>query len=137
MAKITLEQVKKYNAKMGNGFCFDFRHYAIWGEKRATKSIEIGHDMILTAEIQYSDNYGWQNGFTHDIYIEIVTSIWKRDPENGVLTCGSGCRCRELPERYNKRVFSKIQELTHTITDDDIFAINANGSAIFPNGVLC
>lgn len=47
MAKITIEQVKKFNAACKNGFVLDLEHLGIWGEKRCKKDFKIDDSGVL------------------------------------------------------------------------------------------
>lgn len=140
MAAITREQVKKANEKMGNGFTLDVRHYVMWGEKKAHKYIDLEDGKVLECSISYHDRASWQNGFKTDIRMVITTSVWI-PTTSGCMSCSSGFRQYEHSKGYSKKMFNKIQAVTHEITDKMIFDIDnrilQDAESIFENGIIC
>lgn len=54
MARITREQLEKYNAKCKNGFKFNLQEFLIWKEKSVIKEIKLNNNEILEVTIFYS-----------------------------------------------------------------------------------
>ena len=44
MAKLTRDQLEKFNGKCKNGFSLDLFFFCTWGEKRCKKIVKIGDD---------------------------------------------------------------------------------------------
>lgn len=47
MAKLTRDQLEKFNGKCKNGFSLDLFFFCTWGEKRCKKIVKIGDDSII------------------------------------------------------------------------------------------
>lgn len=58
MAKITRDQLEKFNGKCKNGFSLDLFFFCTWGEKRCKKIVKIGDDSIIyDVIVEFYDKY--------------------------------------------------------------------------------
>lgn len=58
MAKLTRDQLEKFNGKCKNGFSLDLFFFCTWGEKRCRKIVKIGDDSIIYEVIvEFYDKY--------------------------------------------------------------------------------
>ena len=127
MAKITKGQIIKMNEKMGNGFEFDIKYYLFHNEKTARKIIQMEENKCLEAKIMYRDHY---EKYTQDNGISYNRQTGKKQPvlhltlwrvdENGTATSSGLGQWINISEPQNKAMFSKLQKLTHEITDEFI-----------------
>lgn len=118
MAKITMEQVEKINAKMGNGFKLDIETFLSYKEKVAVKLIDISEKEYLKATIWYMNRYNWETDETN-LKIELNVSLYTKHRYHMDLTSGEGLKI-ELISGCKKKIFSAIQKKTHEITDEFI-----------------
>lgn len=57
MAKLTREQLIKWNDKAQNGFTFDIQYFLIWNEKTLIKDIEQEDGTIIRFKLWYRSEY--------------------------------------------------------------------------------
>lgn len=128
---ITSAQVKAINAKMSNGWALDLRHYVMWGEKKATRKIELAEGVYLKADLVYCDSfdrhqpaygsaYNVPNGKSH---VELSLSVWNVAPDGKTASSHGLGQWVRVGEDVDRRNFSAIQKLTAEYTDSDIMAL--------------
>lgn len=125
MAKITREQVEKINAKMGNGWELDIRHYLIWGKKAAVLQIPQEDGGYIQGKIYIDKVSDWRPGAYNGVQIKMNVSRWHKGSTDGVYT-SSGLGYWQTQNRpdMNKALFSEVQKMTHEITAAYILALS-------------
>lgn len=125
MAKITLEQIKKANSKMENGFVLDHKYYCIWGEKVAHKYIPLDNEAneYIECRIEFFDvrKNAWDK--EKNFNLEYTTTHWKRTSSGCYASGGYNSRTI-ISTGYTKKLFSEIQKATSSISDDNILSMN-------------
>ena len=141
MAKLTKEQVEKYNTKAGNGFKFDIYGFLMKGEKELIKTIDIDSERYIKARVHYqeiykkNESYGFNTGTgKHQIVMNV--SEWTRG-ETADHSYGLGKTVIVDETPHVRRNFNDVLKATHNIEDSMIKAVytsNINkiqNSAIF------
>lgn len=112
MAKITMEQVEKINAKMGNGFKLDIETFLSYKEKVAVKEVEISEHEYLEATLLFVERAS--------LKIELHIALYKKAVgETLYSSSGTGVQII-FDEDYKRKNFVEIQKKTHKITDEFI-----------------
>lgn len=116
MAKITIEQVKKFNAACKNGFVLDLEHLEIWGKKRCRKNFKIDDSGVLyafTLEFYEESKNFAKVGVYPVLVIEKLTPIG--------TTGAHGVRYlkeERLGETVKRKSVKVLQDLTANYTEE-------------------
>lgn len=121
--KISMESIKKWNAKMGQGFTTDINHLVTWNEKRPHLVVDIeGSDAQVEICLAYYDEYeritneyGCSYNRPTGRYIPTAhVQKWRPTGSGMMQSFGLG-KTVNIGEPCEKRMFSKLQNLTHTV----------------------
>ena len=129
MANLTMEQVKKYNEKIGNEFKFDSKFYLFHQEKTCKKLIDMGNNKVLEAKIMYTDDIEkitneynvTYNKYTGKKQPTLHLSLWYVD-ENGTGSSHGLGQWINIGELKNKSMFNYLQKLTYDIDENFILS---------------
>lgn len=124
--KITREQIKKINAKMGNGWELDLWYLLTHGEKTAQIKIPTEDGGYIQGKLYIDNVYNWRKDAYNGIQIQLnVSRFYKGNTEGIFVSHGLGhWKYFNRPD-MNRALFSEVQKMTHTITADDIMEIYA------------
>lgn len=127
MAKITERQIDSINAMCRNGFSFDRYDFAVFGEKRLSKTI-----MLVENEKAVQIKIGWQEEvvkrtdgygctmqtYTGNVVPQLHCSVWHKSAgESCWHSYGLG-KFRTFPDKiFPKRLMNRLCELTELVTD--------------------
>lgn len=108
MAKITKEQLARWNSKASNGFEFDLKYFLVWNEKRLTKVQDIPNsDDKLETVIEYYEEF---THFGEPVVYDIETRMTRWTPSKyseGVYAGIDSCH-KTLHKGYGKKVYSNL-----------------------------
>ena len=121
--KVTNAQIEKWNSKMGQGFRTDINRLLTWGEKQAHLMLkqEDGKtylELTLYYEPQYksvANEYGCTYNVPTGKYIPVVNARKWIDKGTGMLHGYGLGKTFDVGEPCDKKMFSTLQKLTHTI----------------------
>lgn len=128
MAKLTREQLNKWNAQAKGGFVFDYRYYLIWGEKELIKQIDLDDTRVLQVKICYypeyetrANDYGCKwNVRTGREVPNVHYQVYHREDNSGFLK-GYGMGTYEpIGEPQDKKKYNVLCALSATIDLDAI-----------------
>lgn len=131
MAKLTKEQVKRWNSKLQNGFRFDIYHFMNWGEKQIVKKIPLEDGKILEAQILYRHVLG-ADRFSDTGKVEPILhlQIWEPGSTDGMM-CSHGTGVYiQVGSEQDKRKYSELEKLSASFTTEKIMEC-ANRSVSF------
>ena len=113
MAKITRDQAIKWNGQLKGGFRLDVRYFALWGEKRARKLIELDAGNVLEAALEYHETpKREQQPVLH-------LQIWKPGRTDGVMVSQGMGASIKIGETQGKRNWSELCRLSADYADDE------------------
>jgi len=117
MAKITVDQIKKFNGACKNDFILDVRQLALWGEKTCVKEIETGENGVLYRfTLEYKE--------VHENYRKIgvipVLTIDRMTPLHSGLYSSVMVKREEVGEMTSRKNAKLLQSLTADYTDEVI-----------------
>lgn len=116
MAKITIEQVKKFNAACKNGFVLDLERLGIWGEKRCKKDFKIDDSGVLYTFIL--EFYEESKNFVK-VGVYPVLVIEKLTPTRTDGIYGVHClKEKRLGETVKRKSVKVLQDLTANYTEE-------------------
>lgn len=121
--KFTKEQVEKWNSKMGQGFKTDLNRLMMWGEKQPhlmTKQEDGKTYLELTLYYQdeyktVTNEYGCTFNRPTGKHIPVINVRKWIDEGTGMLHGYGIGKTFEVGEACEKKMFSTLQKLTHTI----------------------
>lgn len=117
MAKLTSEQIKRWNAKVANGFQFDIHFYLTHREKRVAKYIDLPDGKKLRAVVEYTeerDRFSYTGKYQPVLHL----SVWKASGEF-LTSSGLGAYIK-IGSVQTKRNYNELVKLTLQFTDEDI-----------------
>lgn len=118
MAKLTRDQLEKFNGKCKNGFSLDSFFFCTWGEKRCKKIVKIGDDSIIYEVIvEFYDKY---ESFKKagSVPTLIINKCVPTGTE-GVYSVHEIHR-EEVGEMVTRKTVKILQELTEGYTDEKL-----------------
>lgn len=136
MASVTRAQVEKWNAKMGQDFHLDVRHYVLFGEKdcvlnvaqddggyievRLTYCPEHERRLTICGKSEYEKGVPFDQCNGHNVetgrHIPVAwVSRYHKGNIPGVYTSYGLGKYRKIGEPSEKKMFSTLQKLTHTV----------------------
>lgn len=127
MAKITREQLNKWNAQAQGGFSFDFRHFCIWHEKRLRKTVEQRDNNVVEFVIDYraeieekTSEYGCKYKIETGRHIPVLrVSVWHPSGNDGVyVSHGMGAQY-DIGDAQNKQRYDVLCKLSGAVNTDD------------------
>ncbi len=121
MAKLTREQLTRWNAKLSNGFQFDLRHFAVWGEKDAVRNINLDDGKVLQAKISWRKVY---DGFrsTGQVHPQMHLSIWTPTGSGMMSSSGLGATIELTDKTFSKKSWNELAKFTAEWDDERIMA---------------
>lgn len=121
MAKITREQLARWNAKLQNGFQLDLQCLLIHNEKTPTRYIELGNGKRIAASLMYNDIYeGHRDTGKRQPVLRLA--LWEDSGTSGMMrSFGTGVYIN-VGVIQDKKLFSELAKLSATITDEKIMA---------------
>lgn len=131
MAKLTKDQVERWNSKLQNGFQFDIYHFMNWGEKQIVKKIPLEDDKILEAQILYRRVLG-ADRFSDTGKVEPVLhlQVWEPGGTEGMM-CSHGTGVYvQVGDEQDKRKYGELEKLSANFTTEKIMEC-ANKSVHF------
>lgn len=116
MTKITIGQVKKFNAACKNGFMLDLEHLGTWGEKRCKKNFKIDDSGVLyTFILEFYEES--ENFVKTGVYPVLV--IEKLTPTRTDGIYGAHYLKKErLGETVKRKSVKVLQDLTANYTEE-------------------
>ena len=121
MAKVTQEQLNRWNAKLSNGFVVDFIHYLTWGEKKAVKSIKLPDGRTRRATLEYHAQCDENRRYTGLQQPVVHLSIWENCGNDMMRSYGLGASV-EVGAPQSKKNFNELAKLSATITNGKTMA---------------
>ncbi len=119
---LTLDQIKKYNSQMKNGFCFAAGCYAGSKKSKCVVPLDPDNNNILIANIYWQEGgYNWRTGNKdpHRLYLNIQKMAFE-----GNCYCGHGLgKFFTLKETSGRMMFSEVIKATADFSTDRIKAI--------------
>ena len=123
MAKVTREQIKKWNEKLMNGFWFDLNYFLTHSEKTAVKYLNLSDGRKLQAKLEFMEEREGYTTLGHRPVMHL--SVWK-DCEGSsgfMVTSGLGVFVKLSDEISAKRNYSLLCKLSGTVTDAEILVL--------------
>lgn len=122
MAKVTQEQLNRWNAKLHNGFQIDLQYLLIHNEKKPTRYIELGNGKRIAASLMYNDIY---EGYRHTGKQQPILhlALWEDSGASRMMrSFGTGVYIN-IGVIQDKKLFSELAKLSATISDEKIMAL--------------
>lgn len=121
MARVTVEQVEKWNSKLSNGFMFDVERYIVWSEKQAVKFIKLDDGTTLSATLSYR-RVKHPNGFSyagkHQPCLHL--QIWYDGNTEGMMkSFGMGVYV-DVGAEQDKQKWNELCKLSTTLDEEKI-----------------
>lgn len=119
MAKLTREQLTRWNAKLSNGFQLDLQRFAVWGEKDAVRNIKLDDGKILQAKINWREV---RDGFRYTglVQPQMHLSIWTPTGNGMLSSSGLGATIELTEKTFNKRSWNELAKFTVEWNDERI-----------------
>lgn len=124
MAKLTREQVNKWNEGNQNGFQFDISYYLYHSEKTISKHIEIDETHVLQCQIMFHDEmtqvtnaYGCKYPVHTGKVIPVIHFAYSVKSGGMLVSHGLGY-WHNLGEAINKKNYKVLQGFTEAWTDE-------------------
>lgn len=116
MAKITIGQVKKFNAACKNGFMLDLERLGIWGEKRCKKDFKIDDSgVVYTFILEFCEE---SYNFTKvGVYPRLTIEKLIPTTTGGVYNVNY-LKAERLGETVKRRSVKVLQDLTANYTEE-------------------
>ncbi len=135
--RITMEQVKKWNAKLSNGFRMDVERCIVWNDKVAVKFVELQNGCRIKAEIGYREVYGdgpaWRRELL-GVRPYLTVSHWSPASTDGMwMSRGMGAEVKITEQLYSKRMWNELAKFTADWTDEKILETAAEHMAELRN----
>lgn len=127
MPKISVEQVKKINAKCSNGWRLDLEYYSTHGEKQLIKCIELDEESYLRFIICYNS----QNQM-----VLYISKFYHKKGDYFAHSEGLGKRAMLNATPTKKKEINKLIPLTHLLTDKDLMEINEKTPVLDGGGLF-
>lgn len=124
MAKLTKEQVQKWNAQLQGGFKFDVMYFLNWNQKVARRNIELANGKILQATLEYRDI---RDGYrlTGQVHPMLHFQIWHKGSVEGMMhSFGMGASV-EIGTPQNKRNWKELCNLSGLYDDKKLLELAA------------
>lgn len=144
MASVTRVQVEKWNAKMGQDFHLDVRHYVLFGEKDCILQVDQDDGGYIEVRLTYCPEYERKltmygksehergvpfeqcNGYNVETGRHIPTA-WvqryhKAETPGLYASFGFG-KQKEIGEPSEKKMFSTLQKLTHIVNVEELLPL--------------
>ena len=119
MAKITNEQLTKWNAKLSNGFTLDLQRFVVWGEKEAVRNIDLGDSRMLQASIGWREIHeGYR--FTGLVRPEMHLSVWTPTSSGMMSSSGLGATVQVTDKTFSRKNWNEIAKITGEWNDERI-----------------
>lgn len=115
MAKLTMEQARKWDAQAQSGFRFDIERYVVWSEKQLHKVVNLENGNRVEFVIRYHER--WKNR-TVQIAPALSVFVW-RPVGTGDMYQMESCQRHELWEPVEKKNYSYLCKLSGTVNTDD------------------
>lgn len=126
MAKVTREQLTRWNAKLNNSFELDLQQFLIWNEKSAQRMIDLPDGKKLNAKISWyevtdkPDAPFWQQKVI-GVRPCLDLSIWTPTSTPGMWSSrGVGAKVELTDKVYAKRNWNELAKFTAEWNDQRI-----------------
>lgn len=116
MAKLTREQVKRWESKLQNGFRFDIAYFVNWGGKQIVKKIELDDRKILEAKIIYRDTDVRSRRVRPALHLQ----VWEQSNNPGCWHSNGMGAYIDLGEVQEKRNYNELVKLSATMSKEKI-----------------
>ena len=122
MATITKEKILKNQAMAPEGWTYDWRHYAAWGEHQIFRNLEQPDGSIIRGTVSWWETYetrtnefgcSW-NVRTGKYVPELHVNRWVKSWGDSWSSQGLGKRTRLSDVEHDKRVYKELCKLTVT-----------------------
>lgn len=135
MAKVTREQLNRWNAKLQNGFLIDLQRLLIHNEKMPIRYVELGDGKRIAASLSYRDVYeGYRDTGKRQPVLHLA--LWKDSGTSGMMqSFGMGAYI-EIGTAQDKKNFNELAKLSGTIDDEKIMALAAEKMPQLNNAFL-
>lgn len=122
MAKLTREQLNRWNAKLGNGFRFDTHFFLMWGDKQLKKYLKLEDGRTLEATLSYREVT--KNYATAGVMPVLHLSIWEScGPDSDMMrSFGTGAYI-DMGAQQDKRKYNELVKLSAVVDDGKIMAL--------------
>lgn len=144
MASVTRAQVEKWNAKMGQDFHFDVRHFITHNEKDCVAEVDQDDGGYIEIRLTYYPEYERRltdygkselekgvpfekcNGYNVEtgrhIPVAWVSRYYKGNTPGIYTSYGLG-KYRAIGKPSEKKMFSTLQKLTYTVNVDELLPL--------------
>lgn len=122
MAKVTQEQLDRWNAKLQNGFTIDLHSLLYHNEKMPVKYVELGEGKRIAAKLMYREHR--EDGrYTGQQQPTLHLSIWRDSGSSGMMSSSGLGVFMNIGTLQNKRNFNELAKLTGTIDEEYILVL--------------
>lgn len=135
MAKVTREQVNRWEAKLVNGFRFDLNFFLMWNDKRVKKCLKLEDGRMLEAVLEYRD-------ITHNyakvgVQPVLHLSVWEScGPDSGMMKSNGMGAYIEMGATQDKRKYNELVKLSAMVDDGKIMALALEKIPQLENAVI-
>lgn len=128
MAKLTMDQVKKFNAKCENGFILDVEKAVIWNDKTCVKDVKIDDEsgVVFRFIIEFIEkSERWQKvGVIPVLVVDKLIPTNKDDKDSKyVMYRAIEMKRENLGEMVQRKSVKILQDLTKSFTDEKVSGI--------------
>lgn len=124
MARVTVEQVRKWSAKLCNGFAFDVERYVVWSEKHAVKYINLEDGTTLGVTLMYRDvkapnGYSYTGTYQPCLHLQ----IWHKSQTEGMMhSWGMGVTI-DIGAEQDKKKWNELCKLSAVLDEQKIMEL--------------
>lgn len=127
MAKMTKEQLKKWQDALIDGWQFDSWHYLTHsGDKQVYKKIELDDGRVLKATVSYYPVYEYYREVAQQPTINL--SMWTYDESGTGHSYGLGANFK-LGTQQTKKRYNILCDIANTLSDADILKMAKTDTA--------
>lgn len=124
MARVTIEQVKKWNSKLSNGFAFDIERYVVWSEKQAVKYIKLDEASKLGAtlcyrRVKHPNGYSYTGKHQPCLHLQ----VWYNSHTEGIMHAyGLGVYV-DIGAEQDKQKWNELCKLSTMLDEEKIMEL--------------
>lgn len=118
MAKLTKEQVRKWNAQLAGDFYFDWKHYLVWSEKVARRNVKLSDGKVLQATLEYRNV---RDGFryTGEQQPILHLAVWQPTNTEGMMSSHGMGVTIDVGVKQDKKKWSELCKLSALYDSDE------------------
>lgn len=135
MAKVTREQVNRWEAKLVNGFRFDLCFFLTWNDKRIKKCLKLEDGRTLEAVLEYRDIS--RNFAKVGVQPVLHLSVWEScGPDSDLMKSNGLGAYIEMGAVQDKRKYNELVKLSAAMDDGKIMALALEKMLQLENAVV-